>query len=138
MSAKRKQSDLALYRRLLFEARLYWPHIAGLFALALVSTPLTLLSPLPLKIVVDSVLGPHELPAWLAWVFPASTQRSDWSVVLLVAGLIIFLALAKTLLDLVSAVLRSYTAEQLVMALRTKLFGHIQRLSLSYHESAGT
>jgi ATP-binding cassette subfamily B protein len=138
MSAKRKQSDLALYRRLLFEARLYWPHIAGLFALALASTPLTLLSPLPLKIVVDSVLGPHELPAWLAWVFPASTQRSDWSVVLLVAGLIIFLALAKQLLDLVFAVLRSYTAEQLVLALRAKLFGHIHRLSLSYHDSAGT
>jgi ATP-binding cassette subfamily B protein len=137
MSAEHKQSDLAIYRRLLFEARRYWPHIAGLFVFGLMSTPLTLLNPLPLKIVVDSVLGPHELPAWLAWFFPTGTQRSDWSVVLLVAGLIIFLALAKQLLDLVSAVLRSYTAEQLVLALRSKLFGHIQRLSLTYHDSAG-
>jgi ATP-binding cassette subfamily B protein len=38
----------------------------------------------------------------------------------------------------VSAILRSYTGEQLVLGLRAKLFGHIQRLSLSYHDSAGT
>src|SRR5262245_40848027 len=138
MSAERKQSDLALYQRLLFEARPYWPHIAGLFLLGLMNTPLTLLNPLPLKIVVDSVLGSHELPTWLAWFLPVSTQRSDWRVVLLVAGLIVFLALAKQLLDLVSVVLRSYTGEQLVLGLRAKLFGHIQRLSLSYHDSAGT
>jgi len=138
MTDERNQSDLALYRRLLFEARQYWPHMVGLFALGLLSTPLTLGNPLPLKIIVDSVLGPHELPRWLAWSFPASTQRSDWSVVLLVAGLIILLALAKQLLDLLSAVIRSYTGEQLVLTLRAKLFGHIQRLSLSHHDGAGT
>ena len=30
----RKQSDLALYRRLFLEVRPFWPHIAGLFALS--------------------------------------------------------------------------------------------------------
>ena len=42
MSVVRRQSDFALYRRLLLEARPFWPHIAGLFVLGLLATPLTL------------------------------------------------------------------------------------------------
>jgi len=53
MNPTRKQSGLALYRRRLREARPFWPHLAGLFALSLAATPLTLLNPMPLKIVVD-------------------------------------------------------------------------------------
>src|SRR6516162_5358108 len=58
-------SDVGIYWRLILEARQFWLHIAGLFALSVLSAPLTLLSPLPLKIVVDSVVGSHELPMWL-------------------------------------------------------------------------
>jgi ATP-binding cassette, subfamily B, bacterial len=138
MSVTRKQSDLALYRRLLLEARPFWPHIAGLFVLSLLATPLTLLNPLPLKIVVDSVLGSYELPAWLARLFPAGTQRTDLIVIAVVAGMLIAIALAKQLLDLAFAVLRSYTGEKLVLAFRAKLFRHSQGLSLTYHDTAGT
>jgi len=138
MSGRRKPSDVALYRRLTLEARRFWPHIAGLFALSLLNAPLTLLNPLPLKIAVDSVLGSHGLPVWLAVLLPAGTMSSDWSAVMLVAGLIVLLALAKQLLDLSFVILRSYAAEQLVLAFRAKLFGHLQRLSLSYHDTSGT
>ena len=133
-----KSSDIALYRRLILEARQFWPHIAGLFALGLLSAPLTLLSPLPLKIVVDSVLGSHNLPGWLAFFLPADAKSSDVSAVILVAVLIILLALAKHVVDLFFVLLRTYTAERLVLAFRARLFGHLQRLSLSYHDSSGT
>src|SRR5215510_8550918 len=116
MRSERKQSDLRLYRRLLLDARRFWLHIAALFALGLLGTPVTLLGPLPLKLAVDSVLGPHELPAWLAWLLPAGTDRADILVIAAVAALMILLALAKQLLDLASVVLRSYTGEQLVLA----------------------
>src|SRR5215470_13818398 len=109
MHSERKQSDLRLYRRLLLEARRSWLHIAALFALGLLGTPAILLGPLPLKLAVDSVLGPHELPAWLAWLLPAGTERSDVIVVAAVAALTILLALAKQLLDLGSTLLRSHT-----------------------------
>lgn len=138
MSQARKQSDFALYRRLLLEARAFWPHIAGLFALSLLATPLTLLNPLPLKIVLDSVLGAQELPAWLAWFFPPSTQRTDLIVLVGVAGMLVAVALLKQTLDLAFALLRSYTGEKLVLAFRAKLFRHSQSLSLSYHDTAGT
>ena len=133
-----ESSDIALYRRLILEARQFWPHIAGLFALGLLSAPLTLLSPLPLKIVVDSVLGSHNLPGWLAFFLPVDAKSSDVSAVVLVAVLIILLALAKHVVDLFFVLLRTYTAERLVLAFRARLFGHLQRLSLSYHDSSST
>jgi ATP-binding cassette subfamily B protein len=137
MRSERRQSNVRLYHRLLLEARRFWLHIAVLFALGLLSTPVTLLGPLPLKLVVDSVLGPHELPAWLAWLLPAGTERTDVIVIAAVAALAILLALAKQLLELGSTILLSYTGEQLVLAFRAKLFRHLQRLSLSYHDAAG-
>ena len=138
MSNARKQSDLAIYRRLLLEARPFWLNIAGLFTLSLLATPLTLLNPLPLKIVLDSVLGTHELPAWLVWIFPAGTQRTDVIVLAAIAGLLVAIALLKQILDLAFALLRSYTGEKLVLAFRAKLFRHTQGLSLSYHDTTGT
>jgi ATP-binding cassette subfamily B protein len=138
MRSERRQSNVRLYQRLLLEARRFWLHIAVLFALGLLSTPVTLLGPLPLKLAVDSVLGPHELPAWLAWLLPAGTERTDVMVIAAVAALAILLALAKQLLELGSTILLGYTGEQLVLAFRAKLFRHLQRLSLSYHDAAGT
>src|SRR5207249_7773722 len=48
-------TDLALYRRLWREARPYWPHLAGMLLLSLLATPIALLVPLPLTIIVHSV-----------------------------------------------------------------------------------
>src|SRR3989475_11846802 len=65
-------SDLALYRRLLRQARPYWLHLAGLFGIGLLASPLALLDPVPLKIVFDSVLGSHPLPAYVRAVLPSA------------------------------------------------------------------
>src|SRR6266536_2709975 len=138
MSAQRTTSDLNLYRRLLWEAYEFWPHIAALFALTLISTPLTLLSPLPLKILVDSVLGSQEVPSWLAFLLPANSKNTDGIMILIVAGFFVSLALGKHMIELLFVVLRTYTAEQVLLVFRAKLFAHLQRLSLSYHDSSST
>ncbi|HKF71151.1 MAG TPA: ABC transporter ATP-binding protein, partial [Stellaceae bacterium] len=96
----------------------------------------TLLAPLPLKLTVDSVLGPHELPRWLLRLVPAGTGRSDVMVIAAVAALAILVALAKQLLEFGSTILLSYTGEQMVLTFRAKLFRHLQGLSLSYHDAA--
>src|SRR5256884_6406683 len=69
-------SEFALYRRLLRQARPYWLHLAVLFGIGLLASPIALLNPVPLKIVVDSVLGSRPLPAWLAAALPAAATRS--------------------------------------------------------------
>src|SRR5256885_13717059 len=74
-------SDLALYRRLLRQARPYWLHLAGLFGIGLLASPLALLDPVPLKIVFDSVLGSHPLPAYVRAVLPSAVAGAPRGVV---------------------------------------------------------
>src|SRR3989442_15507121 len=73
-------SDLALYRRLLRQARPYWLHLAGLFGIGLLASPLALLDPVPLKIVFDSVLGSHPLPVYVRAVLPSAVRWSPRGV----------------------------------------------------------
>ena len=56
-------TDLALTWRLLRIGRPFWASIFTIFLLDLLATPLALLTPLPLKLVVDNVLSSEPLPA---------------------------------------------------------------------------
>jgi ATP-binding cassette, subfamily B, bacterial len=136
--ATAKYSTLTLYRRLLCQARPYWPHIGGILLLSLVSTPLALLTPLPVKIAVDSVLGSEPIPHFLEVVLPAGVTRSNSAVLALAVGLIVATALLNQLQGLASSLLRTYVGEKLVLGFRGQLFGHVQRLSLSHHDTKGT
>src|SRR5919201_2806721 len=131
-------TDITLYRRLLRQARPYGLYIAGIFLLSLLASPLALLTPLPLKIAVDSVVGSHHLPGPLALLAPAGARDSHTAALLLAAGLFVAITLASQLQNLASSVLSTYTGERLVLDFRTQLFGHVQRLSLAHHDTQGT
>jgi len=73
--ADERRADRILYRRLLRQARPYWGHIVLIFLLDLLAIPLSLLSPIPLAIAVDSALGSEPLPGILATWLPAD----EWS-----------------------------------------------------------
>jgi len=124
--------------RLIGEARLYWPHIGCIFLLGLVSAGLALLTPLPFKIAVDSLIGAHPLPGFLARIVPEGATRFDTTLLLVVAGLMVVIASLDQLQRLIIWVLSIYTGERLVLGFRARLFHHVQRLSLSYHDSRGT
>jgi ATP-binding cassette subfamily B protein len=130
--------QLALYRRLLTYTRPYWPHILLVFLLQLLSTPLALLGPLPLKIAVDTVLGSRPLPGWLQSVIPEGLTGSAVAMLSLAAAILVLTAVLGSLLDLVTELLRTYSGERLAQDFRSHLFRHVQRLSLSYHDAAGT
>src|SRR5687767_11553096 len=138
MTEKKNNSNFQLYRRLLVEARPYWPHIAGILLITLLSTPVSLLIPLPLKIAVDSVLGSHPLPTFLEPVIPQAIIGSPNGMLTFVIVLTMLVALLGGLQRVGSTLLRTYTGEKLTLAFRTKLFRHVQRLSVSYHDSRGT
>ena len=95
-----RYSDFTLYRRLLRIARPYWLHIIGLFVLTLLSIPLTLLNPLPLKIAVDSVIGSRPLPSFLEVLLPSAATGSKPGGLLLAVALLVATALLSRLLDL--------------------------------------
>jgi ATP-binding cassette, subfamily B, bacterial len=133
-----RPTEVALYRRLLDQARPYWLHIVGVFLLSLLSSPLALLTPVPLKVVVDSVLGSHPVPGVLDGLLPAAATRSDTAILVVTAGLVVAVALLSQLQTLGSSLLSSYVGERLVLSFRARLFRHVQRLSLSYHDEQGT
>ncbi len=138
MSGERRYSDAAIYRRVLREARPFWGHILGIFLLSLLSTPVALLTPLPLKIAVDSVLGKEPLPTLLVGVVPGVIQASPVWLLVFAVGLVIAVEFLSQIRSLSTTLLKGYTSEQLTLHCRGILFRHAQRLSLSYHDRRGT
>src|SRR5438093_1639029 len=128
----------ALYRRLLQQARPYWLHLAGVFGLGLLASPVVLLTPVPIKIVVDSVLGGHPLPAFLRPLFPVAAGQSPAAILLFAIALLVAVAAIGETQALASTLLRSWVGERLVLDFRARLVEQVQRLSLSYHDSRGT
>src|SRR5213594_2478219 len=130
--------DAVLFRRLLSQARPYWPHVAALFLLSLLSSPLSLLTPLPLKIAVDSVIGSHPLPHVIAPLVPEAIAHSPGALLAFAIGLLVAVALLCQLQGLTNTLLQAYVKEKLVQNFRARLFRHVQRLSLAYHDAIGT
>jgi ATP-binding cassette subfamily B protein len=131
-------TDTSLYRRVLRQVRPWWRHIGGIFVLSLLSTPLALLAPVPLKIAVDSVVGSKPLPGFLEAVWPSGVATSDRAMLIFAAGLLVLVVLLTQLQSLGSTLLRTYTGERMVLDFRRKLFRRVQRLSLSYHDMCGS
>ena len=118
-------ADVDLFRRLLLQARRYWPHVGALFLLSLLSSPLALLTPLPLKIAVDSVLGAHPLPRSFDPLVPAAISRSPGRLLAFAIGLLVAIALLRQLQGLATTLLQAYTKEKLVLDFRARLFRHV-------------
>lgn len=136
--AYRRYGDLDLYRRLFRQARRYWPHVAGFVLLDFLGVPLHLLMPVPIKIVVDNIIGRQPLPAFLAAVLPGPVLHSEWVLLVVVCALAVLLTLLVYGQSLAGWLLQIYVGERLTMDLRARLFHHLQRLSLAYHDARGT
>ena len=137
MRRVRQYTDVALYRRLIAEARPFWPHIACIFFLSLLSTPIALLLPLPLQVVVDCVIGSGPVPRLLTAILPPRLTASPESLLGVAAALLVAVTLLQQLEGFTSWLLQLYTGERLVLRFRAHLFRHVQRLSLLYHDTAG-
>lgn len=137
MKSGRKYSDLELYRRLLLEARPYWPHLLALLVLSLLAMPLALLTPFPLRLVVDSVIGTKPLPPWLAAMLPTDFNPGSQSVLLVSIGLLVGISLLSHLQGFGKWLLQTYTGEKVALQFKARLFHHLQRVSLSFHDERG-
>src|ERR671938_127812 len=93
MAVVRRYRDLSLYRRLIRQARPFWAHIAVLFVISLLESPIDLLAPVPLQVAVDNVVGSTPLPDIYKALFPAALTDSKSSILLLAAGMFVGIAL---------------------------------------------
>jgi len=84
------------------------------------------------------VLGARPLPGWLQAALPARVAGSGASLLVLAAALLVLTAILGSLLDMATDLLQTYTGERLAQDFRSRLFRHVQRLSLAYHDMTGT
>jgi ATP-binding cassette subfamily B protein len=133
---ERTRSDVQLILRLLREIRSYLPGLGGVLLLELLGTPLSLLTPVPMKLAVDSIIHRRPLPGAFRWLPEAG---DDPQVLLLwVCGFSLLIAFAGQVQNLLSSVLQVRTSQRMLLHFRSRMFRHAQRLSLSYHTRKGT
>jgi subfamily B ATP-binding cassette protein MsbA len=121
-------------------ARLLTPHwktlTVGLLA-AVACSVTDLLQPFPLKIIIDNVLGSKPVPHWLLKVAP--TIARDQAALLNATALsLIAIALAGAIGSYIESMTMTSVGQWVMHDLRTTLYHHIQRLSLSYHDESQT
>jgi ATP-binding cassette, subfamily B, bacterial len=131
------RSSLYLLRRAWAFIAPFRGQLAALTAVVLLSIPLNLLTPLPLTLAVDSVIGARPLPQFLEAWLPAGVQSSSGALLLFMCAAYVGIALCIHLQSMALWLLSSYTGERMIYAFRHRLFEHLQRICASYHEAHG-
>jgi ATP-binding cassette subfamily B protein len=121
------------FLRSLHYLRPHWRLAVISVGIILFSSLADLLTPWPLKILIDNVLGSHPLPSWLQHLFGATTNHRMSLLLFAVLG-----GFGITLIGNGLSVLESYVNtridQRIVLDFRSDLFQHAQRLSLTFHE----
>ena len=119
--------------------RPYRGRIAGLALLSSAEVGLRVLSPWPLKAIVDHVVGSAPVPRLLAMalqpahlLLPRGMEpRKQLLVAAVLSGALV--TIAHQLVMMFHSRLQAGTGQRMVRDLREKLFAHVQALSLSHH-----
>jgi len=94
-----------------------------------------LLTPWPLKLLVDCVFGKIPLPHWLSRLL-GPTARSKVEVVIFIVAAGWLLNLLENLVSVISAYAQTKLEQSIVLDFRSDLFQHVQKLSFSFHDQA--
>ena len=135
---EKKYSTIQLIKRIFQYARPFWVHLTFVFLLTLLASPIALLKPYALKLLIDTGFGSQPMPGFVTFFFPEGYDFTFMTIVFIAAGLVILVALIDNIVIVMEWVLATYTGEKLVLNIRSALFNHIQRLSLAYHDKKGT
>jgi len=98
----------------------------------LIETAMSLASPWPLKIVLDSVLDARTAPGWLVWLLGAEPDRLAVLKAAVVATVAI--ALAQGAGSYLNSYYSSNIGQWIGHDLRQRMYAHLQRLSMSYYD----
>ena len=106
--------------------------LGTLFVLLLALTDIA--TPWPLKFIVDNVLrGRHLSSAWRSILGPAADSSPDVLLGIAVGAFLVIVGIS-ALADYLSTLLLDGVGERLTADLRDRMFAHLQRLSLRFHD----
>src|SRR5881397_351806 len=126
-----------MFRRALRDLRPYAWSLLVLLIISLAAVPITLITPLPLKLLVDSVLGSQPLPGYLAIFSSTGPSLAKNSVLWVAVGLLLGVAFLTYFQNLVNVLASSKLGNVMTLDVRDRLFRQMQRLSVTYHDTMG-
>jgi ABC-type multidrug transport system fused ATPase/permease subunit len=104
----------------------------------LIETAMSLASPWPLKVVIDSVLGSHPLPEWLRSLKDISVGDSKIGLALLAGIGVVLIAVIGAIATYIDNYYTESVGQWVANDLRIRIYDHLQRLSLSYFDKQQT
>src|SRR5256712_5679302 len=122
---RRKQGML---RRVFAELRPYSVSIVVLLIISLAAIPITLITPLPIKLIVDNVLGSSALPGYLTIFAPGALGASKDYVLWLAIGVLVGSAVLTYLQILLNVWFTNKIGNRMTFEVRDRLFPQMQRL----------
>ena len=118
----------------------YWWRLLLALVVSLVGSLADLLRPWPLKIIVDNVVGarPHHHQPVIESLLLSLIGHDRTQLLLASVAFVILAALLNGVCDFGQTVWMSNAGQRIIFSLRSALYGHIQRLSLSFHDARRT
>jgi ATP-binding cassette subfamily B protein len=132
------QSGYRIFRRVLDEQRGHWRQFVSILLLSLSVAPLVLVPAFAMKIAVDCYVRNQPLPDFVAAVVPDSIATVPSGKLGVAIAMFLGAAIITLSLRFAKRVLQAKTKEALVLGFRLRLFPHVERLSLSYHDKKGS
>ena len=111
-----------------------WPLVV-LLIISLLAVPITLIVPLPIKLLVDNVLGSQPFPSYLTIL--VGSQISKSLALWLAISILVGTAVLTYLLNLVNVWYSNKVGNRMTLDVRARLFRQMQRLSIAYHDTVG-
>jgi ABC-type multidrug transport system fused ATPase/permease subunit len=102
-------------------------------ALILLGGLVGLLSPWPMKILIDNALGKVPLPRFWS-VLLGAFARQPFALLVFAVTAKLGLGVAENMLSVVDNYVNTRLEQNMALDFRTVLFEHVQRLSMSYHD----
>ena len=105
----------------------------------LVETAMSLATPWPLKIIIDNVVGHHQMAPWMAnLIHPWMDGHHQLHIAALAAVAYVVIALLGALASYIDNYYTESVGQYVANDLRLRTFHHLQRLSLGYYSTHQT
>jgi subfamily B ATP-binding cassette protein MsbA len=108
------------------------------FIAMLVETAMSLAGPWPIKVIIDNVVGSHELPHWLRWVHDLPFARDKMGLALCAALATVLIAAIGSLADYIDNYYTESVGQWVAHDLRLRVYDHLHRLSLTFYDHQQT
>ncbi|HXC97556.1 MAG TPA: ABC transporter ATP-binding protein [Edaphobacter sp.] len=119
--------------------RPYRGTLAFIFLAMLVETAMSLATPWPLKIIIDSVVGHHRLPHWLeSLIGPLPDDAARLHVAVIAASAFVAIAVIGAVASYIDNYYTENVGQWVAHDLRMRMYHHLQRLSLGYYGTHDT